>query len=129
MKYVIDANGAFVRDELGSVDGGALWTVQPPPQPSWSPRYVGYAVIRNGECVGGRWEDPERPATISTPSMEEAAERLWRDQALALADRAIWTLEDLGQDASAWRAYRVQLRDWPQSGLFPNSAHRPEAPQ
>ena len=34
-----------------------------------------------------------------------------RKPLLEEADHKIWTLEDKGSDASAWKAYRVKLRD------------------
>ena len=37
--------------------------------------------------------------------------RFKRKPLLEEADHKIWTLEDKGSDASAWKAYRVKLRD------------------
>ncbi len=53
-------------------------------------------------------------------------ERSWRDAELAKADIDIYKLEDAGLDATAYRAYRMALRDYPQQPDFPNGA-RPTA--
>lgn len=43
--------------------------------------------------------------------------RIWRDQELKSTD--IFMVEDFPCDKAAWRTYRQQLRDWPQSESFP----------
>jgi len=53
-------------------------------------------------------------------------ERSWRDAELAKTDIDIYKLEDAGLDATAYRAYRMALRDYPQQSDFPNGT-RPTA--
>lgn len=54
------------------------------------------------------------------------SERSWRDAELSKTDIDIYKLEDAGLDATAYRAYRIALRDYPQQPDFPNGA-RPAA--
>ena len=50
-----------------------------------------------------------------------------RKPLLEEADHKIWTLEDKGSDASAWKAYRVQLRDM-MAGIDVNNVTWPTKP-
>lgn len=50
-------------------------------------------------------------------SPDAATARIWRDQELKSTD--IYMIEDFPCDKAAWRTYRQQLRDWPQSESFP----------
>jgi hypothetical protein len=54
-------------------------------------------------------------------------ERSWRDAELAKTDIDIYKLEDASSSATAYRAYRVALRDYPQQPDFPNGT-RPTSP-
>lgn len=72
------------------------------------------------------------PLPIDQPTGEEAEaiERAWRDSELTKADIEVNKAVDSAHPAeSAWRQYRVALRDWPQSPEFPDSSARPAAPQ
>ena len=51
--------------------------------------------------------------------------RAWRDSELLKADIEIHKLEDAGNDAGNFRAYRIALRDWPATDGFPESG-KPE---
>lgn len=64
------------------------------------------------------------------PTDDELAARIRaeRDPLLLLADRKVNTLEDKGQDASAWRAWRDALRDISLQPTFPQSVEWPEQP-
>ena len=57
------------------------------------------------------------------------AERDWRNTELSRADIQLLKVQDgmtgLGTQ-KAWREYRITLRDWPSTSLFPNE--RPVAP-
>jgi len=78
----------------------------------------------------------DRPA--ATPEQLAIAERYWRDQQLAETDGIVarhrdeqeegqnttLALEEYGQ----LQSYRRALRNWPEAGEFPLSAHRPQAP-
>lgn len=110
--------------QVDSVEGLQNWTRVPVPQPCETPVFVGQRLA-SGEWIG-EWAEQGPPPV--DPLLLPIAERLWRDGELVRADNQIRMLEDQGQDPSAWRAYRVQLRDWPQSEYFPESGHRPEAP-
>jgi hypothetical protein len=57
-----------------------------------------------------------------------ASARADRDARLAVADNMVNTLEDAGQSSTAWRQYRVQLRDVPAQPGFPRSIQWPVAP-
>ena len=50
-----------------------------------------------------------------------------RKPLLEEADHKIWTLEDKGSDASAWKAYRVKLRDM-MAGIDVNNVTWPTKP-
>ncbi len=56
-------------------------------------------------------------------------ERDWRDAQLSASDIEINKRTDLGQNALAWRAYRIALRNWPEHANFPDPAFRPNPPQ
>lgn len=51
----------------------------------------------------------------------EAHARFWRDEQLHAADIKVNKLEDAGEDAKLWRAYRVELRNWPATKDFPET--------
>ena len=53
--------------------------------------------------------------------------RQQRTPLLEEADHKIWTLEDKGSDASAWKAYRVKLRDM-MAGIDVNNPTWPTKP-
>jgi hypothetical protein len=86
---------------------------------------AGIGWIHNGD---GTFSAPPMPP----PTADElaATERLWRDGELKRADIEISKAEDtLGAfNAETWRAYRMNLRDWPADPLFPDPASRPVAP-
>ena len=53
--------------------------------------------------------------------------RFQRKPLLEEADHKIWTLEDKGSDASAWKSYRAQLRDM-MAGIDVNNITWPTRP-
>ncbi|RTY69855.1 phage tail protein [Pseudomonas veronii] len=65
-------------------------------------------------------------------------ERIWRDQALAATDSLVVRHRDelevgrpttlTGEQFTQLQNYRLDLRDWPGSELFPDSQHRPAPP-
>ena len=57
----------------------------------------------------------------------ESEARGWRDGELAKADIEINKLDDEGGNSSGYRAYRIALREWPQSDAFPELG-RPQEP-
>jgi hypothetical protein len=57
----------------------------------------------------------------------ECEARVWRDGELAKADIEINKLDDEGGNSSDYRAYRIALREWPQSDAFPELG-RPQEP-
>jgi hypothetical protein len=61
--------------------------------------------------------------------LSEAREREWRGAELSKADIQVNRMSDSGQNAKAWRDYRIALRDWPKSPGFPEPAQRPKAPE
>lgn len=66
---------------------------------------------------------------VNTKTLLMEAERSWRNTELSRADVMLMKVEDgmkgLGTQ-KAWRAYRVDLREWPKSDTFPDV--RPTAP-
>lgn len=68
------------------------------------------------------WDDAKKELvpvdewTYVKPDVPTA--RAWRDQELKSTD--IYMVEDFPCDKAAWRTYRQQLRDWPQSESFPS---------
>lgn len=58
----------------------------------------------------------------------EIQERAWRNKELIEADIEIFKLEDAGKDSESWREYRVKLRGYPQSEVFPKLSARPKTP-
>lgn len=62
--------------------------------------------------------------------MRDVEARLWRNNELMRADVMLNRIQDgetsLGTQ-KAWRAYRVELRNWPETELFPTE--KPVAPE
>lgn len=55
--------------------------------------------------------------------------RAWRDAELLKADIEVSKAADTARATEpAWRRYREALRQWPQSGDFPDTAGRPKTP-
>jgi len=65
-----------------------------------------------------------------TQEQLESIERAWRDKELARADIELNKVQDgVGTGSvSAWREYRVALRNLPEHELFPSEQARPVAP-
>ncbi|MFI8479626.1 phage tail assembly chaperone [Pseudomonas sp. NPDC078700] len=79
--------------------------------------------------------DWSKVVTAESRAAEEAkhlaaTERQWRDAELVRADNEIRKAEDglLGIDPVAWRAYRIDLRNYPEREGFPTHCPRPNAP-
>lgn len=117
--YSTDTGEAVEHRELGALPEGLTPFARPGPFHSW---------------FGGGWvlDDAAKIAA------EQAEERAWRDGALpvpcAARDRHRDELElGIGTTLTAEQfaellAYIQQLRDWPQSELFPAVEHRPVPP-
>lgn len=89
-------------------------------------------------AVGWRYDAGEFAAPVPSAVWRAAAERSWRDSELA---RMVW-LRDRHRDQleisypatltpeqfTGLLTYMQALRDWPQSGVFPDPAERPVAP-
>lgn len=101
------------------------WTEVPLPSPIYSPYFIGERNVETGEWTG-YWED----AGEDTLSLVHR-ERAWRDGELSRADITLNRIQDgmsgFGTVAQ-WRAYRVDLRNWPESPDFPKVENRPVAP-
>lgn len=83
-------------------------------------------IAANSVDVASLPESPNLATNITS------TERSWRDHELTVADVELLKAED-GDPASKgtpteWRQYRVDLRNWPQSPAFPDSAMRPVRP-
>lgn len=65
---------------------------------------------------GKNWVESATTEAQDTLAKSEAAhaKRAQRNELLAQADIVINKIEDLGGDASAWRDYRVKLREMPE---------------
>lgn len=104
MKHFIDGKGAIrALEEDGSQD----------------------YLIAEG-WVEASAEDIEK-ALEPTAEQKAEIERGWRDKELLGADHKINDINDRGGDPSAWKEYRILLRDYPSSDGFPYS-DRPLAP-
>jgi hypothetical protein len=78
--------------------------------------------------------DPPPPSSVDVA----AVERAWRDTQLAATDGVVTRHRDEQEEGIATtltaaqyaelQAYRRLLRNWPESGEFPLSDHRPPAP-
>lgn len=119
MFYVLDSDGVLEWEVSAeyAIPADMKYTTTSPPKGMVRPRFY-----------DGVWEDLGEE--LHTPSHEElcAIERLWRNSELGRADVEINKLTDAGLDAQEWKAYRVSLRNWPQSQLFPDSTKRPAPP-
>lgn len=101
----------------------------------------GHPVWSNGawtcQLINGSQEhETEEPLIPLTEEQifasEVKLEREWRDGELKQADLVLNRIQD-GMSGfgtvAAWRQYRVDLRNWPETEGFPNSILRPKAPQ
>jgi len=69
-------------------------------------------------------------ADAETPEQLANLERAWRDAELSKADIEVNKAADTASATeSAWRQYRVALRDWPQTAGFPSPDLRPARPE
>lgn len=103
-------------------------------KPCSATEYAEYATSEppigkeRGADVNGRpsWVD-FKPQTLEQLS---EIERIWRNEELTRADVEINKIEDgvSSESITAWRSYRISLRDWPASEYFPDSSKRPVAP-
>lgn len=72
--------------------------------------------------------DPPEPTDEEKEEAKAAAVRSARDDLVDRTSREINRLEDAGTDASAWRSYRVALRNVPEQDGFPFDVTWPEQP-
>jgi len=82
--------------------------------------------VADGEATVEYYAGSDREAADALADLVNT-ERSWRDAELAKADIEIYKLEDVSSPATAYRAYRVALRDYPQQPDFPNGT-RPTSP-
>lgn len=69
-------------------------------------------------------------SSMTEEQIKAINERVWRNGELDYADKMLNKIVDgqVSQDAPPWRAYRVALRQWPESENFPDPVHRPQRP-
>lgn len=96
--------------ELGAIPDG--WTLKEPPE---------YSVWNVNAQDWEYSQELERPD-------KEASVRSQRDTIVDRVSREINRLEDAGKDATAWRQYRVALRNVPEQEGFPFDITWPEQP-
>lgn len=121
MFYVIEQDGTLqweVSDEF-AIPSGMLYTTIVPPIGMVRPKLVGTDWVDIGEVV-----------YVPTKAELEIDERLWRNIELSRADIELNKVQDgVGTGTvTVWRQYRVDLRNWPESPLFPDSKCRPASP-
>lgn len=103
-----------------------------------------HAELLAGQAEGRviSWGDDGYPLLIDPPPPSFAevafAERTWRGSQLAATDGVVSRHRDEVEEGSLTtltsaqyselQAYRRSLRNWPESGEFPLSEHRPPAP-
>lgn len=81
----------------------------------------GIAVPRNNSDISSLPTWSTSPEFIAQELQRKVfTERAWRNSEIDLISFKINDLEDRGKDASALRAYRIVLRDYPQQPDFPN---------
>ena len=85
-----------------------------------------YAIALEEVAAGEAEIIPFDHAAAATKEAESEA-RGWRNGELAKADIEINRLDDEGGNSSGYRAYRIALREWPQSDAFPELG-RPQEP-
>ena len=111
--------------ENGTVSNIAVFETDSIMPSGWKTAPDGVAIgdIENGD---GTFSKP----AYQDPTLEqiEKAERAWRNSELRRADIEIFKINDVGGDESAWRTYRIALRDWPSDVNFPDSTNRPVSP-
>ncbi|MFY0730580.1 hypothetical protein [Pseudomonas sp. NFX15] len=116
-------NVVLVTEALGDIP----FTATPNDSTSYGPEI--YERVVAGEF--GEIAAPPSEANTS-PEAKARIEQLWVKEQLAQAEQEICKHEDQDPQASfteqAWRTYRVELRAWPRSELFPNAEDRPTAP-
>ncbi|MCP3788926.1 MULTISPECIES: phage tail assembly chaperone [Pseudomonas] len=135
----------FYADSLGFdvLDAGLGGKRMPPPG-AVTVSDDEYIQLFAGQALGQRIlaDDAGRPYLADplppTSEMMAASERIWRDRELAASDGMVARHRDeleselkpslLKQHYAELQTYRKRLRDWPQSGKFPQEEHRPEAP-
>lgn len=69
-------------------------------------------------------------SSMTQEQIKAINERVWRNGELDYADKVLNKIADgqVTEDPSAWRAYRVALRQWPDAQGFPDQANRPRRP-
>ncbi|KAA0948063.1 tail fiber assembly protein [Pseudomonas sp. ANT_H14] len=120
-----DAAGTWPEDavEVTTEDWQAFGQAAPPPG------------MRRGA------DDHGRPAWITpevTPEDAQQQERAWRDRQLSASDSLVTRHRDeleadrpttlTAEQYQELQRYRLDLRDWPASKDFPDTEHRPIAP-
>ena len=120
-----DAAGTWPEDalEVTAEDWQAFGQTAPPPG------------MRRGS------DDRGRPAWITpevTPEDAQQQERAWRDRQLSATDSLVTRHRDeleadrpttlTAEQYQELQRYRLDLRDWPGSGLFPAAGGRPTPP-
>jgi hypothetical protein len=83
-----------------------------------------YAIALEEVAAGEAEIIPFDKASAATKEAESEA-RGWRDGELAKADIEINKLDDEDGNSSDYRAYRIVLREWPDTAQFPNGT-KPE---
>lgn len=120
-----DAAGTWPDDALEVTDEEWQEFGQQPPPPG----------MRRGSDDKGRpaWVQP-----VVTPEEASEQERMWRNRQLSLTDPLITRHRDQAEvgrvttlSPEQYRQlqdYRMELRDWPDSAMFPDIAFRPSDP-
>lgn len=120
-----DAAGTWPDDAVEVTDEEWQKYGQQPPPPG----------MRRGSDDRGRpaWVQP-----VVTPDEASQQERIWRDRQLTLTDTLVTRHRDqveVGRVTTLspeqyrqLQGYRMELRDWPDSAMFPDIAYRPSAP-
>lgn len=73
------------------------------------------------------YQESRKPLKVA-----ELEELIWRESQLKIADYELNKVQDSDPKAvgtvGEWRAYRKELRSWPESSQFPNKESRPASP-
>lgn len=84
----------------------------------------------NNVTVGMNYEDGKFTSVLEQSQL--AAEKAWRNLELSRADQELNKVQDSDPKSTGtvtdWRAYRKELRAWPENINFPDVSSRPVAP-
>lgn len=124
--HTLDQNRTYISDEdLENLPDGVLWTLDLPPQPMWTPEYLGGEIDEEtGEIVGGAWSDPGAPANPTNAQLlsEAKASAYIRNNAAYDAATALVTKDYPQSEKDTWSTQDREIKAYqasPETALTP----------